>query len=70
MSRQFWMLWLMPVGAWAVYMCWLTGYQSGYEAGHDDGWTKAVHLSDDGTARLASISREVPEPAWNNENSE
>jgi hypothetical protein len=41
MSKHGWMLWLAPVAAWAVYMCWLTGFQTGYDAGHTDGWATA-----------------------------
>jgi hypothetical protein len=41
MTKHGWMLWLAPIAVWAVYMCWLTGFQSGYEAGHNDGWDTA-----------------------------
>lgn len=41
MKNHAWILWLAPIGVWAVYMCWLTGFQSGYDAGHNDGWATA-----------------------------
>jgi|GEM_PF-6450246 len=41
MTKQSWMLWAAPVAIWGVYMCWLTGYQNGYDHGHHDGWDRA-----------------------------
>ncbi len=41
MTKHSWMLWLAPAAVWAVYMCWLTGYQNGYEQGHNEGWETA-----------------------------
>ncbi len=41
MSKHGWMLWVAPAAIWAVYMCWLTGYQSGYEQGHSAAWASA-----------------------------
>lgn len=41
MTKHSWMLWAAPVAIWGVYMCWLTGYQNGYDHGHHDGWDRA-----------------------------
>ncbi len=41
MTKHSWTLWLAPAAVWAVYMCWLTGYQNGYEQGHNAGWETA-----------------------------
>ena len=41
MTKHSWMLWMAPVAAWTVYMCWLSGYQNGYEQGHTAGWDTA-----------------------------
>lgn len=44
MSKHAWLIWATPVALWAVYMCWLSGYQVGYEEGHDSGWQSAYRL--------------------------
>ncbi len=33
-----WKLWIVPVGLWALYVCWHTGYQAGYSDGHETAW--------------------------------
>lgn len=64
MNKHGWMLWLAPVAVWTVYMCWLTGFNSGYEAGHTDGWATARKvLMPQRTAtgdRPTLVQREVP----------
>lgn len=55
MTKHSWMLWMAPVAVWAVYMCWLTGYQSGYDQGHTAGWD---------TARSAFMPSAVPLETW------
>uniref|UniRef100_A0A7C2JZJ5 Uncharacterized protein n=1 Tax=Schlesneria paludicola TaxID=360056 RepID=A0A7C2JZJ5_9PLAN len=57
MTKHLWMLWLVPVACWAVYMCWLTGYQNGYAAGHTDGWNTARRVIDNGVVHLAEMER-------------
>ena len=41
MQKHSWMLWLVPAGVWGVYMCWLWGYQAGYERGNAQAWDSA-----------------------------
>jgi len=50
MTRHVWLLWLTPLVCWGVYLCWLSGYQNGYRAGHDDGWDTAVRSLGPATA--------------------
>jgi hypothetical protein len=45
MAKHGWLVWLTPLACWAIYMCWLTGYQSGYQVGHVDGWDTAHRVS-------------------------
>jgi len=52
-SKNFWMIWLAPAAAWAIYMCWLSGYRSGYEQGHTEAWDSA-------SAALANVSDPLP----------
>ena len=33
-----WKLWLIPFAFWGVYLCWNSGYQSGYAEGHQTAW--------------------------------
>lgn len=42
MTKQTWLIWATPVAIWGVYMCWLSGYQNGYDHGHHDGWDRAA----------------------------
>ncbi|MBI1348736.1 hypothetical protein GC163_20885 [bacterium] len=42
MTKHAWMVWAAPVAIWGVYMCWLSGYQNGYDHGHHDGWDRAA----------------------------
>jgi hypothetical protein len=44
MRRSNWLFWSAPLMAWGVYWCWLAGYQSGYEAGHHDGWGRSREM--------------------------
>lgn len=57
-SRTSWMLWLVPLGLWAVYLCWLTGYRNGYESGHDDGWNTARKTINNGATQLVEMRRQ------------
>jgi len=52
-SKNSWMIWLAPAAAWAIYMCWLSGYRSGYEQGHTEAWDSARHA-------LANVSQPMP----------
>jgi hypothetical protein len=52
-SKHSWMLWLAPLTVWAVYMCWLTGYRSGYEQGHVEAWDSARQA-------LMNVSADLP----------
>lgn len=54
MTKHGWMLWLAPVAVWGVYMCWLSGYQSGYDQGHCEGWDTARASFMPATASLDS----------------
>ena len=38
MSIDNWKLWMIPFAAWLVVMAWYTGYQSGYDEGHQTAW--------------------------------
>ena len=38
MANQSWKMWLVPFGLWALYLCWYSGYQSGYADGHETAW--------------------------------
>ena len=38
MANQSWKLWLVPFGLWGLYLCWYSGYQSGYADGHETAW--------------------------------
>lgn len=38
MAVENWKLWLVPFAIWGVVMAWYTGYQSGYQEGHDTAW--------------------------------
>lgn len=38
MSIDNWKLWMVPFAAWLVVMAWYTGYQSGYNEGHQTAW--------------------------------
>jgi len=48
MTKHAWLVWLVPLLSWAVYLCWMTGYRNGYEAGHNDGWNTARRMSSPG----------------------
>ncbi|MBC8113019.1 MAG: hypothetical protein H7062_01455 [Candidatus Saccharimonas sp.] len=39
MANQSWKLWLVPFGLWGLYLCWYSGYQSGYADGHETAWS-------------------------------
>ena len=39
MANQSWKMWLVPFGLWALYLCWYSGYQSGYADGHETAWS-------------------------------
>ena len=39
MANQNWKLWLVPFGLWGLYLCWYSGYQSGYADGHETAWS-------------------------------
>ena len=39
MANQTWKLWLVPFGLWGLYLCWYSGYQSGYADGHETAWS-------------------------------
>ena len=41
MANQSWKLWLVPFGFWGLYVCWYSGYQSGYADGHETAWNMA-----------------------------
>uniref|UniRef100_A0A7C2JYX8 LemA family protein n=1 Tax=Schlesneria paludicola TaxID=360056 RepID=A0A7C2JYX8_9PLAN len=53
MSKNSWLIWLVPAAAWAVYMCWLAGYRSGYEQGHTEAWDSARKA-------LMTVSKDLP----------
>ncbi len=59
MANQSWKLWLVPFGLWGLYVCWHSGYQSGYADGHETAWSMArpsLALSDAEPAReLAEV---------------
>lgn len=38
MAIESWKLWLVPLSLWGLYLCWHTGYQSGYADGHETAW--------------------------------
>ena len=38
MTVNSWKLWLAPFALWGVYVCWHSGYQSGYAEGHQTAW--------------------------------
>lgn len=38
MSIDNWKLWLVPFAVWMMVMAWYTGYQSGYQEGHETAW--------------------------------
>lgn len=44
MTKRFWWLWLVPFGAWGVSMCWISGYEAGFEAGHGQAWESLKHV--------------------------
>ncbi len=50
MSIDNWKLWVVPFAAWLVVMAWYTGYQSGYEEGHQTAWqmSRPTFLMQDG----------------------
>lgn len=52
-SKQTWMIWLAPAAAWAIYMCWLAGYRSGFEQGHAMAWDSAHHA-------FATVEKPLP----------
>jgi hypothetical protein len=56
-SRLSWPLWLVPLACWAVYLCWMAGYQNGYESGHDDGWNRARKVINGGATQLVDLRR-------------
>lgn len=39
MANQTWKLWAVPFGLWGLYLCWYSGYQSGYADGHETAWS-------------------------------
>ena len=59
MSKHCWLLWLVPAAFWAVSMCWLTGYQNGYEQGHSAGWETARHAFTPQFSQSSSPDRDV-----------
>lgn len=63
MTKHGWTLWLAPAAVWAVYMCWLAGYQSGYEQGLDTGWSSARQCFMPRTAQLDASAVYAAEPA-------
>ena len=38
MTVESWKLWLIPFALWGVFVCWNSGYQSGYAEGHQTAW--------------------------------
>lgn len=38
MTVDSWKLWLAPFALWGIYVCWHSGYQSGYAEGHQTAW--------------------------------
>jgi len=41
MANLNWKVWLVPFGFWGLYLCWYSGYQSGYADGHETAWDMA-----------------------------
>lgn len=62
MANQTWKLWLVPFGLWGLYLCWYSGYQSGYAEGHETAWDMAQpHLVMGTTASARGFEDGHPE---------
>ena len=42
MAKRIWLIWLVPFTAWGLYWCWSSGYNAGYEEGHQEAWSRAT----------------------------
>jgi hypothetical protein len=38
MGTENWKLWLAPFAVWGAVMAWYSGYQAGYQEGHETAW--------------------------------
>jgi hypothetical protein len=60
MANQSWKLWLVPFGLWGLYLCWYSGYQSGYADGHETAWSMSrpslVAAISDSPGEISAIS--------------
>lgn len=61
MAVENWKFWLIPFGAWGMAVAWYSGYQLGYQEGHQTASlaaTPSFMVSEFETTRTASAATE------------